>query len=107
MPIVHQDEQQRPAKNIFSAIQTIATLKDTSEKMNQFTASKGGMAARYGGQTTRSPSMGESMATRYGGNSTTTMVKIKTYEEFYTGKFSVSRGILHSKLNIACLTSNA
>ena len=69
--------------------------QDTSEKMNPTTALKGGcMAARYGGRTASIPSWGLSMDAVYGGNSTSRMVKIKTYKKVYTGKCSVSTGVL-------------
>ena len=69
------------AKIMFTASKTFsAALKDTSDKINPFTASEEGcMVARYGGWTTRSPSSGESMVASYGGNSTSRMVEIKTY----------------------------
>jgi hypothetical protein len=46
------------------------------------------------GPTTCSSSSGGSMAAMKGGNLTSGMVKNKTYEEVFTGNFSVSPGIL-------------
>ena len=79
------------AKIIFTASKIFSgALKDTNEK--QVHPQGRSLAASYGGRTTRIPSLEESMVARNGGHSTSRMVKIKTYEEVYTGKFSVSPG---------------
>ena len=71
------------AKIIFTASKIFSgALKDTNEKQ----------VLPHGGRTTRIPSLEESMVARNGGHSTIRMVKIKTYEEVYTGKLSVSPG---------------
>ena len=71
------------AKIIFTASKIFSgALKDTNEKQ----------VLPHGGRTIRIPSLEESMVARNGGHSTIRMVKIKTYEEVYTGKFSVSPG---------------